>query len=185
MTNHSANYNEFFKTWAVKTHGSKPSEAMIEQAHLLGCAHGKQCLVVAMSLRPEGVTRPQMLHAVGNPQANKMGGLVTDAYLKRDMSKAKLGVHTVYKNDVTPKGQKRIDSRKAAIAALEAAGKVTGEAKPAKGAKAKAVKKPKVKAAKGPVTVPPPNELPVADVEPVAVPDGATSDQLPVMKLIA
>ena len=182
MTNHSSHYTPQFKVWQAKAMGNKPTEANLEAAHMLGCKPGKQALAVAMGLRPDGVTNPQVLYACGNPQNNKRAGLVADAYLKRERAARTAEGHEVYKYTVTPKGLKRIETNKAREAALEAAAKVA-ESKPAKvvakpkgEAKAKA---PKVSKAKGKPTVPPANELPLVEVEPVSVPEAPSADLLP------
>src|SRR5271167_2942715 len=131
MTEHTKHYAPQFKAWAVKTHGPRPTEVQLEQAHMLGCKPGKQALAVAMGLRDEGVTNPQVLHACGNPQNNKRAGLVTDSYLKRERMARTPEGHEAYKYTVTPKGIKRIDTNKAREAASEAAGKAV-EVKAAK-----------------------------------------------------
>lgn len=122
MTNALTHYATFFKNWAVKTHGSKPTAEMFETAHNLGCAPGKQALALAMGLRPEGVTNTQVLYACDKPQSNKRGGLVTDGHLKLNPM-PKVNNNKVYQYTVTPKGLKRIESAEKRAAALEAAGK--------------------------------------------------------------
>lgn len=142
MTNVLTHYAPQFKTWAVKTHGSKPTALMFEQAHGLGCRPGKQALAVAMGLRPEGVTNPQVLHTCGNPQNNKRGGLVTDGYLKRMPAAKTAEGHEVYQYTVSPKGLKRIEVAAKRAADLEAAGGVD-KPKVKKAAKGTAPRKPK------------------------------------------
>jgi hypothetical protein len=148
MTDHTAFYATAFKSWQ-KGYGSKPTGTMFEHVHGLGCRPGKQALATAMGLRPEGVTNPQVLLVCGNPQNNKRAGLVYDGYLKREAVPNSPEGHTVYKYTVTPKGLKRVESVNARAAALEAAGKATGEADKAKPVKVKAAAKPAKKATKG------------------------------------
>lgn len=143
MTNISNAYAPFFKNWA-KALGSKPTDAQLSAVHGLGCRPGKQALAIAMALRDTGVSNSQIIQATGNPQLNKMRGLITDAYLKRDMSAPPNDAgHTVYKLAVTKKGEQRIERATKAAAALEAAGAAV-DAKPAKvKAAAKRTSKPR------------------------------------------
>jgi hypothetical protein len=156
-------YAPQFKSWVAKTHGPKPTASMFEQAHGLGCRPGKQALAVAMGLRPEGVTNPQVLMACGNPQNNKRGGLVTDGYLKRNAAAKTAEGHEVYQYTVTAKGLKRIEATAKRAADLDAAG--NGEAKPKvkKAAKGTAPRKPAKVPAVAPETVIEPVNEPVTD----------------------
>jgi len=171
MSNITNAYAPFFKNWA-KALGSKPTEAQLTAVHGLGCRPGKQALAIAMGLRDTGVSNAQIIQACGNPQLNKMRGLITDAFLKRDMSAPPNDAgHTVYKLVVTKKGEARIERAAKAAAALEAAGEAAPAEKPAK-VKAKA--KGKAKKAKPAVTSEP------EGVEPVGFDSdaGATSVEL-------
>lgn len=117
MTDVTTFYAPYFKAWQVKQMGEKPTAKMLEQVHGLGCRPGKQALAIAMSLRPTGVTGAQIVMVCGAPQLNKMRGLVSDGHLKRLPAAATDGTnHTVYHNEVTPKGLKRIEARAAADA---------------------------------------------------------------------
>lgn len=149
MSNSLTHYAAFFKSWAVKTHGARPTADLLDQAHGLGLRPGKQALAVAMSLRPDGITAGQMQHACGAPQRNRLTGLIDDAYLKRVAMPKVDGVHTVYKCTVTPKGLKRIEATAKRAADLEAAGKVDGAPKVKKVAKGTA---PRKRASKAKVT---------------------------------
>ncbi len=140
-------YAQYFKAWSTKTHGTRPTADLLNTAHAFG-RPGKQSLVLAMALRPEGMTRPQMLHACGAPQMNHVfgkAGLVAAGLAKRDMSAGYNAAGAmVYRITLTPKGLARV--AKATGAAV-----TVPEAKAP--AKAKAVSKPrKVKA---PVTAAP------------------------------
>jgi len=148
-------YGDVFKRWP-KTAGEKPTAAMLATIHRLGARPGKQAMAIAMSLRPAGVTNSQIVAVCGNPQLNKMRGFVADRLLKRLPAPATELNHTVYKHELTPKGQQRIDNalKREAAADAEAAAKPDKPAKKAavkKAAKAKGASKPR-KAAKGPAT---------------------------------
>lgn len=132
-------YASILKVWQPKVWGSKPTAEMFGTAHGLGCRPGKQALAVAMGLRPEGVTGSQIVGACGNPQLNKMRGLVADALLKREAVPMSPVGHQVYKLSLTAKGGKRVETNVKRAAELEAAGKAE-PAEKAKGKKA-AVKK--------------------------------------------
>lgn len=126
-------YGDFFKVWA-KQHGPKPSADQLDAMHCLGLKPGKQALACAMALRDCGVTGPQIVLACGAPQLNRMRGLIDDKLVARlpaspDAVQGK--THTVYKLVITPKGQKRIDTKRAQLAAgeAEAQGQVTTPAK--------------------------------------------------------
>lgn len=166
MTNSLTHYAAFFKNWAVKSHGQRPTAALLDQAHGLGLRPGKQALAVAMSLRDEGITAGQMQHACGAPQRNRLTGLIDDAYLKRVAMPKVEGIHTVYKTTVTPKGLKRIEATAKRAADLDAAGKADGDKPAVKRVKANSKPRRPVKA-----TVP--AETPAPDtVQPV---DGETA----------
>lgn len=138
----TANYAVQFKAWQ-KAAGTKPTAEMLHTVNMLGARHGKQCLAIAMSLRPEGVTNSQIIMACGNPQLNKMRGYISDAYLKRlNVAQAENG-HTVYKLELTPKGAAKVKRNEAAMAKAAAAGEVvTNDDQPKAKAK-KATGKPR------------------------------------------
>jgi hypothetical protein len=151
MTNHTNYYTDVLKAWQAKVWGSKPTAEMFATAHGLGCRPGLQALAVAMGLRPEGVTGSQIVGACGNPQLNKMRGLVSDALLRREAAARDQIGHQVYKLTLTAKGGKRVEATTKRAAELEAAGKVEAETKAVKKAGSKkavkAARKVKVKAA--------------------------------------
>src|ERR1700690_951953 len=135
-----APYATTFKSWQ-KSWGPQPTEAQLAAVHGLQARPGKQALAIAMGLRDCGVTNSQIVGACGNPQLNKMRGLISDAYLKRELVPNNELGHTVYKLHVTKKGEGRIARTVANAVKAEAAGNAT-EAP----AKAKAPAKRKVKA---------------------------------------
>ena len=139
-------YANVFKNWNGKALGPKPTAEMLASIHGLGARPGKQALAISMGLRDCGVTGSQIVIACGAPQLNKMRGFIADALLKRVPVAPSGEGHTVYKLELTPKGNKRIEATKAKLAAAEAAGKAEGGDKP-KGKKAagKAAGKPKGK----------------------------------------
>jgi hypothetical protein len=137
MTNATTWYAIEFKNW-VKQCGSKPSAEMLQSIHDLGLRPGKQAIACAMGLRPEGVTNSQIALVCGNPQLNRMRGLIDDRLVKRLPASRDERNHTVYKLQLTEKGMARIASAQKRAAENEVAGAVS---KPAD--------KPAAKAAKG------------------------------------
>lgn len=172
MTSNTINfYKPWFDKWQADLDGPKPTQAMFDIVHGLGCRPGKQALAIAMSLRPGGVTRPQVIHVTGAPQFNKMGDLVKAKWLvDRNLPPTNDGrAHYVYGNEVTAAGKAEI-AKRATAAAAQAAPKV----KPAPKAKAKAAAKPKASKPKAPKVKPAkpeaskPEVTPSAPVEPAA-----------------
>lgn len=146
---HTVYYAETFKSWAgpkAKLLGAKPTEALLANAHGLGCRPGKQALAIAMAMREHGVTGGEIVIACGAPQLNKMRGLISDSYLKREAAPLRDG-HTVYKLAVTPKGLQRIKRTEAAVAKADEAGKAD-DSKPAKAKTTTAPRKPRTAKAK-------------------------------------
>jgi hypothetical protein len=139
---HVSYYTNVMQQWS-KPLGPKPTEAELAMAHVHG-RNGKQSFILAMALRPDGVTRSQMLQASGlfdgkpTPQLNHMRALVNSKMFTR------LPVPGAYALAVGPNHEK--------FAALHG-GKAadTAAKKPAKKAKAAKPRKAKVKAAE-PVT---------------------------------
>ena len=133
---HIAFYTNVMTQWG-RDLGPKVTEAQLALAHVFG-KPGKQSLVVAMALRPDGVTRGQMLGAAAlfdgkpTPQLNHMRALVNAKLLTRQPVP---GAYVLVKG---PKADQYIDLH-GAKAATSAA-----EAKPVK----KAAKPRKAKAAK-------------------------------------
>jgi len=143
MTDATNWYAGSFKNWSTKALGSKPTADQLEAIHLLGLRPGKQALANAMALRPEGVTNAQIIQACGNPQLNRMRGLIADKLVKREPVPMTGAGHTVYKLVLTPKGEQRISKARERIAAAEAEGAGEAPAKPVK----RAAGKPKAKGA--------------------------------------
>ena len=141
MTDNALNaYKPLFADWQVKVMGSKPTNDMLVKVHGLGLRPGKQAIACAMALRTEGVTGPQIVMVCGAPQLNRMRGLIAGGLFKRVVVPANELGHTVYKCNVTPKGESEIKRIGAALANAN-----VSTAKP----KAKVVKsKPKVDANK-------------------------------------
>ena len=143
MTDATNWYAGSFKNWSIKALGAKPTADQLEAIHLLGLRPGKQALANAMALRPEGVTNAQIIQACGNPQLNRMRGLIADKLVKREPVPMTGNGHTVYKLVLTPKGEQRISKARERIAAAELEGAGEVPAKPVK----KAAGKPKAKGA--------------------------------------
>lgn len=142
-------YANYFKNWQVKTLGPKPTAEMFEAVHGLGLRPGKQALANAMALRAEGVTNAQIIMACGNPQLNRMRGLIADKLVKRVPTPQTNEGHTVYRLELTAKGNDRIARASKVAAQAEADGKGAADkpAKPAKRpSKAKGAAKAKGKA---------------------------------------
>jgi hypothetical protein len=145
---HISYYTNVMQQWS-KPLGPKPSEAELALAHVFG-RPGKQSFVVAMALRPDGVTRGQMLTACSlfdgkaTPQLNHMRALIDAKMFTRDMT------GPGYRLTQGPKAQAFIDLHGAKAAAKVEA--VT-PAKP----KAKRTSKPR----KAAVTVPAVEAAPV------------------------
>lgn len=176
MSNTETNwYAGVFKSWQVKQLGPKPTAEMLASIHGLGARPGKQALAIAMGLRDCGVTGAQIMIACGAPQLNKMRGYITDAMLKRVPVAPSSEGHTVYKLELTPKGNKRIETAKARLAALEAAGEAKVASKPK--AKAKAASKPKGKGKKVKAADTAPAETPASEAAPAAEPVTETVEQ--------
>lgn len=136
VTANASAYATLFKGWQAKQLGSKPTDDMLATVHALGLRPGKQALANAMALRPEGVSGSQIVMATGAPQLNRMRGLIAAGVVKRDMgAPANVQGHTVYKLNLTPKGEKVIER---ATLAAEKAALDGGEAKPPKGKAKKA-----------------------------------------------
>ena len=143
MTDATNWYAGSFKNWSIKALGPKPTADQLEAIHLLGLRPGKQALANAMALRPEGVTNAQIIQACGNPQLNRMRGLIADKLVKREPVPMTGAGHTVYKLVLTPKGEQRISKARERIAAADAEGAGDVPAKPVK----RAAGKPKAKGA--------------------------------------
>ncbi len=168
----SALYPLFFKKWQpagmAKLLGPKPTADQLAKVHALGPRHGKQCFIIAMSLRDCGVTPAQMVLITGTKHLNKMGDLTTDAYL-REVLMPQVDSMKCYKRVITPKGEQRIERFVKAQAAAVAA----GEAEVVKAPKVKAAAKKRTSAPRKPkatvaepqphVTPVPANEMPNTD----------------------
>ena len=124
-TNEANWYGTVFKAWPVKQLGPKPTADQLANIHNLGARPGKQALAIAMGLRDCGVTNGQIVIACGAPQLNKMRGFITDALLKRLPVSPSPEGHTVYKLEVTPKGNQRIARTLKAAEVKAAEGAVT------------------------------------------------------------
>ena len=114
-------YGTVFKSWQAKLAGSKPTAEMLATAHAFG-KPGKQSLALAMAMRDEGVTNSQIMVACGNPQNNHRRGLIEAALFKRLPVAPAAAGHTVYKIELTAKGNAAIQRREAAVAKVTAAG---------------------------------------------------------------
>jgi hypothetical protein len=141
--NHNDWYSTTFKSWQSKLVGPKPTADQLATVHRLGARPGKQAMAIAMGLRDCGVTGSQIVIVCSAPQLNKMRGFIDDRLLKRLPAPHDAKGHTVYKLELTPKGQQRIDTVLKREAAQLAAEQATPAEKPVKAKGGK-------KAAKGP-----------------------------------
>lgn len=178
-----AQYKPYFDNWQANVLGPKPSAELLSKVHGLGLRPGKQALACAMSLRADGVTGSQIVIACGAPQLNRMRGLISEGVFKRQPVAANGQNHTVYKCEVTPKGDAEIkrlekvaaNATAATVPAKPKAAKATKakvKAKPAKVAKAKPVKasrkanaKPEVKPAQPTPVEPPVTAEPTVEMQ--------------------
>lgn len=137
MTNHATYYSKtLFKGWP-KQAGNKPGDDLLGIAHTFGRA-GKQSMALAMALRPEGVSAPQVTLACGAPQNNHRIKLCGQGYFKVvEAPKTEQG-HTVYRVELTAKGKAKVERVKAASAAALTA----SPAKPKRERKAKVTAEP-------------------------------------------
>jgi len=137
-------YVETFKTWGVKTHGPRPTADQLAIAHYFG-RPGKQSLALSMALREHGVTGSQMMFACdGHMQRNHISGdsgVIAAGYFKRVEPYQAGNGHTVYKLELTAKGTKRVEARKAAEQAADVAAAAEPKAKPKRTSKARKVSK--------------------------------------------
>lgn len=139
MTNATQWYTAEFKAWQ-KGAGVKPSADQLQAVHDLGLRPGKQALACAMALRDTGTTGSQIVIACGAPQLNRMRGLIDDKLVRRVPCSRDDRNHTVYKLELTEKGEKRIATSRQRDAEVDAAGKVESAAKPKGESEAKTAK---------------------------------------------
>lgn len=122
-------YVNMTKGWA-KQAGTKPTGEALATVHALGARPGKQAMALAMALRPEGVTGPQIVLACGAPQLNKMRDTAAKGLVKFVAMPITEAGHKVYRIELTAKGTAKVDKAKAAPADAD-----TKAAKPRKAAK--------------------------------------------------
>lgn len=106
MTTSIKAYANFFKGWAVKSTGPKPTQAQLDVAEGLGARQGsKVALALAMYQRPQGATQGQVIVACGGPQLNKLRGLIAAGKVSRVSMPNDAAGHTVYR--MALKGRKK------------------------------------------------------------------------------
>jgi hypothetical protein len=158
-TKHDATawYGDRFAKWQGDHLGRKPTSGELATIHALGARPGKQALANAMALRPAGVTGGQIVIACGAPQLNKMRGFITDGLVKR-VPMSPVDGHTVYRIELTAKGQHKVKAADAAAAKADAKGAADAATKPAKAPRkpkaAKPASEPAVPADAAPVSEP-------------------------------
>lgn len=62
----------------TKEAGKKPSKQLLKDASTLARPDSQDHIVIAMALRPEGVTQPEVISLFGHPHRNKIKQLVQD-----------------------------------------------------------------------------------------------------------
>lgn len=65
-----------------KDTGPKPTKKLLEEASTLARQDTDDHVVVAMSLRPNGVTQSEVVRLLGHPHRNKLKQLQTDGLVK-------------------------------------------------------------------------------------------------------
>lgn len=181
----SQHYGLFLKRFTKQVAdvtGPQPGLDCLKVAFAFSQRSQKQAVALAMCLRPEGATGPEIQYVCGAPQNNWRKGLIEAGYFKRVAVPSRNGV-TVYKLEVSKRGEAMVakavtkaDADAAKADATDTAEKPAKVAKPAKGA-GKAKGKAKAKAAR--VVAEPTSEPTSEPDKPVAVPladDGATVD---------
>lgn len=66
-----------------KATGPKPTKDLIEEAGTLARPQSDDCIVVAMAMRPNGVTQSEVIALLGHPHRNKLKKLVNDNKVKK------------------------------------------------------------------------------------------------------
>lgn len=99
-------YANVFKAWP-KAVGAKPTAETLATVHKLGARPGKQALALALMLQ-NGVSGAGIVMACGAPQLNKMRDLCTKGYAKRVAAPATAEGHTVYRLELTKKGEAKV-----------------------------------------------------------------------------
>ena len=117
-------YATTFKAWPKQV-GPKPTAEALDTIHKLGARPGKQALANALMLRECGVTGGQIVMACGAPQLNKMRDFVAKGLAKRVPISNSAEGHTVYKLELTAKGQAKVKRAAEAATAEPAKAKVT------------------------------------------------------------
>jgi hypothetical protein len=149
------------KHWSTKLFGDKPSPELLKLATYFAKGRpGNNTLCLAMAMRPEGVTSPQMVSCVGDVKHNHRRDQIEAGLIAYDPEPAKNEKHhLVYHVVVTAKGQRFIDKinertakaeAKAAEALAKAADKANGKGTPGKGKPVKPTSEP-AKVIEGPL----------------------------------
>jgi hypothetical protein len=66
-----------------KQTGPKPNRDLLKEAAMLARPQTDDCVVVAMALRPNGVTQNEVIALVGHPHRNKLKKLIQDNKVKQ------------------------------------------------------------------------------------------------------
>lgn len=66
-----------------KATGPKPAKELIKEAAALARPQSAECIVVAMAMRPNGVTQSEIIALFGHPHRNKLKRLLEEDKVKR------------------------------------------------------------------------------------------------------
>ena len=169
-------FADTLKHW-YKQAGSKPTDAMLMAAVLMGLRPGVQALHIAMCLRPEGCTVSQFVLAGScGPANNIRRDLVKAGYFTSKVE----GKPYAFILTVTAKGQQRLNK---AQAAAEAEASVIDAPKGKKAKGKKAARKPKAAPVTDVAVIPATVETPASDA-PSAI-EGQTVDPAQLQALAA
>lgn len=141
-------YKGAFKAWP-KAVGDKPTADQLTVAHAFG-RPGKQSLGLALAMRDGGVTGGQIAMACGAAQNNHRTKVIKVGWFKRLPASPGADGHTVYRIELTAKGQAKL----AKVAAAVAADTAVGDAAPAKAKRKASKRKAKVNTVDAPATAP-------------------------------
>jgi len=85
-----SSYEPFFANWTRKA-GRKPGPKQLKQAHRLARPGTRNALALAMALREQGVTQPQIIRALGTPHRNVIKRVVASKKAKVKVARSPEG----------------------------------------------------------------------------------------------
>lgn len=89
-------YQPYLASW-VKEAGKRPTvkELRLVESHNLARPGSKAAFALAMALRPEGVTQPQIIKVLGQPFRNKVKEVRQSNAVKVQIKQDEQGVKTI------------------------------------------------------------------------------------------